>query len=151
IIYNHSTRPSIFRGQVTWHYRPLDHRLMAEAATHLLGEHDFTSFRAMSCQSKTPLRTIHQFTVQRREDLIILDVTANAFLHHMMRNMAGVLMTIGAYQKPVEWVNEVLAAKDRSLGSITAPPYGLYLVKVSYPERFGIVEPILGPLFLNGL
>ncbi len=148
VIYNHSIRPSLLRSNVTWQYRQLDHRLMQEAGQHLLGEHDFTSYRSVECQSKTPMRNITHLRVTRNDDLIIMDITANAFLHHMVRNIAGVLMAVGSGRKPVPWVHEVLLAKDRKLGAETAPPYGLYLVAVTYPHEFGITRGVTGPMFL---
>ena len=147
IIYNSSLRPALLRCNVTWQYQPLNHESMHEAAQLLLGEHDFTSFRSVECQSKTPMRHVKQVEVSRRGDLVIIDVTANAFLHHMVRNMAGVLMAVGAGKRPVTWVNEVLHAKDRKLGAETAPSYGLYLTHVTYPAEFGIAPAAAAPLF----
>jgi tRNA pseudouridine38-40 synthase len=113
-----------------------------------LGENDFTSFRSVECQSKTPMRNILDLQVSRSGELIVIDITANAFLHHMVRNIAGVLIAVGAGKHPVSWVPEVLAAKDRKLGAETAPPYGLYLVQVSYPKEFTVLQSSPGPLFL---
>lgn len=148
VIYNGAIRPGLLRSGVTWQYRQLDHRLMHEAGQILLGENDFTSFRSVECQSKTPMRTVHQLQVSRRGDLVMIDITANAFLHHMVRNIAGVLIAVGSGKHSVSWVAEVLNAQDRKLGAETAPPYGLYLVHVSYPEHFAIFQNNLGPLFL---
>ncbi|MCE3044109.1 tRNA pseudouridine(38-40) synthase TruA [Legionella sp. 16cNR16C] len=148
IIYNSSIRPALLRGNVTWQYRQLEHHSMQEAARFLLGENDYTSFRSVECQSNTPMRNIHTLEVTRNGDLVMIDITANAFLHHMVRNIAGVLIAVGTGKKPVEWVGEVLQAKDRRLGAETAPPYGLYLVNVSYPKEYGVIQGPLGPLFL---
>lgn len=148
VIYNASIRPALLRGNVTWQYRHLDHRIMAEAGKYLVGEHDYTSFRSVECQSNTPMRHISQLQVKRSGDLVMIDITANAFLHHMVRNIAGVLIAVGSGKKPVEWVKDVLQGKDRRLGAETAPPYGLYLVAVSYPKEFDIMQQPLGPLFL---
>jgi len=150
VIYNAPIRPGLLRCNVTWQYRQLDHRLMHEASQHLLGEQDFTSFRSVECQSKTPMRNVHSLQVTRKGDLILIDITANAFLHHMVRNIAGVLIAVGSGRKPVVWVNEVLLAKDRKLGAETAPPYGLYLVEVVYPSEFNVISGTNGPLFLLG-
>ena len=150
VIYNAPIRPSLLRSNVTWQYRPLDHRLMHEASQTLLGEQDFTSFRALECQSKSPVRTIYNLQVERNGDLIIIDVSANAFLHHMVRNIAGVLIAVGSGRRSVSWVSEVLAAKDRKLGAETAPPYGLYLIGVVYPPEFSVTQLITGPMFLVG-
>lgn len=149
VIHNTPVRPALLRSNVTWQYRQLDYKAMHEAAQHLVGEHDFTSFRSVECQSKTPMRRITQVSVKRKNDLIIMDICANAFLHHMVRNVAGVLMTVGAGRKPIAWVKDVLAAKDRKLGAETAPPYGLYLVGVTYPPEFDMIESISGPLFID--
>ena len=148
IIYNSPIRPALMRSNVTWQYRQLDNRLMQEASQLLLGENDFTSFRSVECQSNTPMRHVHHIDVTRRGDLVMLDITANAFLHHMVRNIAGVLIAVGSGKKPVPWVSEVLQAKDRRMGAETAPPYGLYLVNVSYPKEYGVLQSPLGPLFL---
>lgn len=150
IIYNSPIRPALLRSSVTWQYRQLDHKLMHLAGQCLLGENDYTSFRSVECQSHTPMRNIHQLEVTRTGDLIMIDITANAFLHHMVRNIAGVLIAVGSGKKAVSWVADVLAAKDRRLGAETAPPYGLYLVAVSYPAKFGTIQNNLGPLFLWG-
>jgi len=149
IIYNNSIRSSLLDGRVTWQYRPLDHELMHQAAQVLVGEHDFTSFRAMACQSKSPNRNVTELTVSRRGDCVIIDIKANAFLHHMVRNIAGVLIAIGSGKRPVSWAEEVLAAKDRSKGAETAPAYGLYFVDVTYPEEFNLPDVVPGPLLLN--
>jgi tRNA pseudouridine38-40 synthase len=120
---------------------------MHEAAQHLIGEHDFTSFRSVECQSNTPMRHVSNIVVSRNSDLLMIDITANAFLHHMVRNIAGVLIAVGSGKRPVAWVDEVLCAKDRRLGAETAPPYGLYLVEVNYPDEFGVLKSMPGPLF----
>lgn len=148
IIFNHHVPPTHLRHLVTWNYRPLDVDRMHRAAQALIGEHDFTSYRALECQSKSSNRNIHQFTVSRKGNLVVIDVTANAFLHHMVRNMVGVLTAIGTGRKPVEWAKEVLEIRNRSLGGVTAPAYGLYLVKVAYPEEFAMPDESPGPFFL---
>lgn len=150
VIFNSSIRPALMRSNVTWQYRRLDEKRMDDAAQCLIGEQDFTSFRSVECQSNTPMRHMYQCQVRRQGDFVIIDVTANAFLHHMIRNIAGVLMAVGSGRKEVGWVNDVLLAKDRTMGAETAPPYGLYLVEVTYPEEFGIVTPQSGPLFMLG-
>lgn len=152
VIDNTPVRPALLRSNVTWQYRQLDHRLMQQEAQVLIGEHDFTSFRSVECQSKTPMRCIHALQVIRRGDLVIMDVTANAFLHHMVRNIAGVLMAVGSGRKPLGWVQDVLLSKDRRLGAETAAPYGLYLVAVAYPSEFGVIKNKVGlPFLLDGL
>lgn len=149
VILNTPATSAIMPGGVTWQRYPLDERAMHEAGQVLLGELDFTSFRAVACQSRTPMRNIHFVDVSRRGDLVIIDIQANAFLHHMVRNIAGVLMAIGMGSKPVTWAEEVLLAKDRAVAAATAPPSGLYLVGVTYPDEFGLPQVNPGPYFLS--
>lgn len=148
IIYQSDIRPAILSNEVTWTYKTLDIRKMIEASECFVGTHDFTSFRAVGCQAKSPIRTILNFDVYQQGRYIILDVRANAFLHHMIRNFAGVLMTIGADEKPVIWAKEVLEAKDRTKGGITGPPDGLYFVHAEYPEEYALCNTCTGPHFL---
>ena len=119
---------------------------MQEAADYLIGEHDFSSYRAVACQSKSPVRTINSLTVSRVADKVTIDIEANAFLHHMVRNIAGVLITIGKGEMPSGWASEVLHHRDRTQGGVTAPPDGLYLVRVCYPQEFAIAENSTLPL-----
>ncbi|WP_339842894.1 tRNA pseudouridine(38-40) synthase TruA [uncultured Halopseudomonas sp.] len=151
VIYNDPVRPAHLAHEVTWNYRPLDMERMQLAAQALVGEHDFTSYRALACQAKSPVKQIHHLRLQRFGQFIVLDIRANAFLHHMVRNIAGVLMQIGCGERPIEWAGEVLAAADRAKGGLTAPAYGLYLVDVTYPERFRLPERYMGPHFLSAL
>ncbi len=140
VIYSRNVRPTFLARRTAWNYRPLDENRMAEASQFLLGEHDFSSYRAIGCQAKSPVRTIHQLDVSRKHELIFIDIEANAFLHHMVRNIAGVLMAIGAGERPVEWANEVLEHRDRTLGGVTAAPSGLYLTRVTYPDQFDLPQ-----------
>jgi tRNA pseudouridine38-40 synthase len=138
-IINHPIRPSLFRDYLTWVYRPLDEKIMHEAAQVLVGTHDFTSFRASECQAHTPIKNLHFIRVERVQEQVIITVQANAFLHHMVRNIAGVLIKVGtgfAPKDPVSWVTEVLEAKDRRAASATEKPNGLYLTHVFYPDKF---------------
>ncbi|WP_028239357.1 tRNA pseudouridine(38-40) synthase TruA [Stutzerimonas azotifigens] len=151
VIYNDQIRPAHLAEEVTWNHRPLDVERMRAAAACLVGTHDFSAFRAQQCQAKSPVKTIHHLELMQSGRLIVLDVRANAFLHHMVRNLAGVLMTIGAGERPVGWAQEVLAARQRKAGGVTAHPYGLYLVQVEYPEEFKLPVRYLGPHFLSGL
>lgn len=139
--------PAILHDQVTWSSHRLDVDLMKAGAAHLVGQHDFTSFRATQCQAKSPVRHVEYLHLARRGDLIVLEIRANAFLHHMVRNIVGVLMHVGAGFNSPDWVAEVLAARDRSAGGVTAKPFGLYLVAVDYPEAFGLPCCLPGPLF----
>jgi tRNA pseudouridine38-40 synthase len=138
VILNRSVRPTYLTQRVTHEYRPLDVERMLAAAHYLPGTHDFSSFRAMQCQAKSPVRTLRELTVTRHGEFIVIKAAANAFLHHMVRNLAGVLMDIGAGEKEPEWAREVLNARDRTLGGITASPDGLYLTAVEYPAHFDI-------------
>ena len=138
VIFNRHVRPAVLAGRVAFNFRRLDESRMRAAARYLLGEHDFNAYRALACQAKSPVRTVYRLDVTRRDELILIDIEANAFLHHMVRNIAGVLMTIGAGEQEPEWAKKVLDGRDRSLGGITAPPDGLYLMEVVYPEAFAL-------------
>ncbi len=148
IIYNHPIRPGLLRHQVTWHHRPLDINKMQLAADALLGKNNFNAYRSRSCQANSPVRTMHHLTIHQSGRLIVLDVAANAFLHHMVRNLAGVLMPIGAGLAEVGWAKQVLESQDRTQAGITARPNGLYLVNVGYPEACNLPKLPLGPFFL---
>jgi len=149
IIANTPVRPALLGGQIAWQRRALDHRLMHEAGRCLLGEQDFSAFRAAACQSTSPMRNVHSLEVSRRGSLVVVDIKANAFLHHMVRNIVGALMAVGVGQKPPDWVAAVLAGGDRTVAAETAAAAGLYLVEVEYPERFGLPATPLGPLLLE--
>lgn len=138
VILDRPVRPAVLRGRVTWECRPLDAGAMARAARSLLGEHDFSAFRAAGCQARNPVRTLQRLDVQRHGEYVVMEVRANAFLQHMVRNLAGVLMAIGAGREPEDWAARVLAGRDRRLGGVTAPPDGLYLTGVEYPDIFGL-------------
>jgi tRNA pseudouridine38-40 synthase len=148
VIYNHRLRNSILAKGVTHVYNELDHELMHEAAQHLVGKHDFSAFRAVNCQANTPTRTLTSINVSRFGDYIMIDVQANAFLHHMVRNITGSLLVIGNKEQPCDWMRTLLLAKDRTKAAATAKPFGLYLVHVTYPEEFNLPKIPLGPLFL---
>lgn len=138
LILNRAIRPTYLARRVTHEYRPLDVASMREAAQHLLGQHDFTSFRAAECQAKNPVRELRALDIVRRGDMIHIRAHANAFLQHMMRNIAGVLMTVGAGERAPSWTKQVLETRDRSAGGITAAPDGLYLMAVTYPDEMKI-------------
>lgn len=149
LIYSAPVKPALLSKGVTWTYKPLDIARMQQAADHLVGEHDFTSYRAIGCQAHSPVRDVREMNVYGAGDLIVIDVRANAFLHHMIRNFAGVLMKIGAGEAEPVWAKQVLEARDRTQGGVTAPPFGLYFVDVKYPERYRLPESELGPYFLT--
>ena len=138
IINNEPVRSALLANRATWEHRPLTVEYMQEATAYLQGEHDFTSFRALACQAKNPVRTITKFAVEREGDLVIIEVCANGFLHHMVRNLAGVLMSIGKREYPPEWAREVLARRDRAYGGVTAPAQGLYLMSVQYDSSYAL-------------
>jgi tRNA pseudouridine38-40 synthase len=138
LIHNRMTRSPLLDGRVTWIHRDLDVARMARAAAHLVGTHDFSSYRAQECQAKSPVKTVRHLTLQRRGELIELDIEADGFLHHMVRNIAGVLIAIGSGDQEIEWSKEVLEARDRSVGGVTAPPDGLYFIEPTYPAEFAI-------------
>ena len=138
VILNRRSRPAIARRRVAWEHQPLDAARMQAGADYLLGEHDFSSFRAAGCQAARPVRRILSLEVARRGELVIVDVAANAFLQHMVRNIAGVLVEIGKGRREPGWAREVLAARDRTVAAATAVPDGLYLSRVIYPSRFAL-------------
>lgn len=133
---NRLTRPAVLHRKVAWIYQPLNVELMQTGANFLLGEHDFSAYRGAGCQSKSPVRIVQHITVTRHEDFIVLAVCADAFLYHMVRNIAGVLIAIGAGQQPPQWAQQVLQSRDRRQGGITAPAEGLYLYDVDYPPAY---------------
>lgn len=145
VILNQFSRSALLDKRVTWNRYPLDEAKMHAAAQHLVGRHDFSSYRAVHCQAKSPVRTLHAIDVSRDGDFVYIDVHGEAFLHHMVRNFAGVLMEIGEGHKPVDWSREVLEYRDRTQGGVTAQPQGLYLAHVEYPEALGVEHPIRRP------
>ncbi|WP_412973221.1 tRNA pseudouridine(38-40) synthase TruA [Glaciecola sp. MF2-115] len=148
IIYNHPLRTAILNAGITHVYYPLDADKMHEAAQCLVGSNDFSSFRAANCQSHSPVRRMEEITVTRKGDYVIVEVAANAFLHHMVRNIVGSLVRVGTSEETVSWMKETLEAKDRKLAGTTARPNGLYLVNVVYPDEFDMPKSPFGPIFL---
>ena len=137
---NRGTRSALWRGRATWMHHPLDEQAMHRAAQCLVGTHDFSSYRALACQAKHPVRTIHRLNVSRQGEMVSIEVHANAFLHHMVRNIAGVLIAIGKGDQAESWAEEILALRDRTLGGVTAPPQGLYLTRVDYPDEYQLPQ-----------
>jgi len=146
IIYNHPIRPAILSTRVSWHYYPLDVEKMRLAGQFLIGEQNFNSFRSSQCNSKSPMRNVIDFTIQRQGDFVIMEIEANAFLHHMVRNIVGVLLKIGSGVREPNWMQEVLTAQNRRSAAETAPADGLYLIAVRYPEPYTF--PLTQPMFL---
>jgi tRNA pseudouridine38-40 synthase len=143
VLYLGVSRPALFADCLT-HYRlPLNVDLMQRAANHLLGLHDFTSFRAKDCQARTATRQLQCFNLKQYGAYLHIEVQADAFLKHMVRNLVGTLLAIGNGSRPVEWIDEVLQAQDRACAGITAPPNGLFLVDVGYPLGHDIPRPNL--------
>jgi tRNA pseudouridine38-40 synthase len=149
VIYNHPYRPALLNGQVTHHYAALDITKMQLAAEKLIGIHNFTSFRAVACQSNQPVRHVSHLTLTQHGQLIVLDIQANGFLHHMVRNIVGALLEIGEGLRPIEWIDHLLAVQDRKEAGITAPPDGLYFINAYYPDEFQLPNVPLGPVWLN--
>lgn len=140
-ILNRLERSALHRHRAWWVYTALDADAMHAAAQALIGEHDFSAFRAAGCRASTPNRNLTRCTVTRDGDWITLDVSANAFLQHMVRNITGTLVAVGDRSQPVSWVNDVLSSKDRTQAGIAAPPHGLTLVSVDYPQHMAIMSP----------
>lgn len=141
LILNRQARSALGARRVTWIHRPLDERSMGQAAALLQGEHDFSAFRAAQCQAKSPIRRLERLAVWRDGDWLFIEATANAFLHHMVRNIAGLLIVIGKGDAPPAWAAQVLQGRDRRLAAPTAPADGLYLWAVRYPEAFALPGP----------
>lgn len=141
VIHNQRVRSALLGGCTTMEHRPLDEKLMSVAGQYLLGENDFSSFRAAGCQSKTAWRNVRSLEVSREGELVFVDICANAFLHHMVRNITGLLLDIGAGMRAPEDAKQVLDARDRNKSGVTAPPHGLYLKRIEYPQGFNL--PVL--------
>ncbi len=138
VILNRPIRTALLRGRVTWECQRLDESTMQAAADYLLGEHDFSAYRARACQARNPVRTIYRLDVRRHGEVLLIDVVANGFLHHMVRNIVGMLMAVGKGKNRPAWALEVMESRDRTRAAITAPSDGLYLLGVDYPAHFGI-------------
>jgi tRNA pseudouridine38-40 synthase len=131
-------RPALLAGRVGWTHLPLDEERMLDAAVHLIGCHDFTAFRAAECQARTPVRELREISITRRGDLLLLELAANAFLQHMVRNIVGALVEVGSGRQEPTWMREVLNGRDRSRAAPTFAADGLYLAQVEYPPSFQI-------------
>ncbi len=136
VLYNHPVRSPLTHGRAGWVFRPLDAARMAEAAQALVGEHDFSAFRAAECQATSPVRQLHRIGVVRDGDRIVVTLRANAFLHHMVRNIVGSLIQVGIGNRPTEWIATLLASRQRELAAPTFSPDGLYLAAVDYDARW---------------
>jgi tRNA pseudouridine38-40 synthase len=141
IILNRYTRSALYQGRAAWICPPLAVEPMRAAARLLLGRRDFTSFRAQGCQARTPIRTLHRFDVWRSDDFVCMELEADAFLQHMVRNLAGTLIAIGGGTAPPAWAAAVLEQRDRRAAAATAPADGLYFLRVTYPQRYSFPTP----------
>jgi tRNA pseudouridine38-40 synthase len=140
LLYNHPVRSPLLAGRAGWVFRPLEIEPMRKAASYLLGTHDFSAFRAAECQARSPVKTMHEIRIERRGDLIVFTLRANAFLHHMVRNIVGSLIVAGNGNQPAEWLKQVLDGRDRSLAAPTFMPDGLYLGKIDYDGKWGLPQ-----------
>lgn len=140
LLLNHPVRPALLAGRVGWHHAPLDLDRMQAAARHLVGEHDFSSFRSSECQARSPVKILTRLDIGREGGLICVDASAGGFLHHMVRNLMGALVHIGKGGAEPGWMAELLAARDRTIAPPTFMPDGLYFAGVSYPAAFGIAS-----------
>ncbi len=141
VLFNRPVRPALLAGRVGWVFGELDETAMVRAAAALVGTHDFSAFRAAECQARSPVRELRAVDLARREDFLVFEFRANAFLHHQIRNMVGALVWVGLGRRPPEWVGEVLASRDRAQGAATFSPDGLYLAGVRYDAAFGLPDP----------
>ena len=141
LLLNRPQRPALWHGRAGWHHAPLDLAAMQAGAAHLLGEHDFSAFRAAECQAKSPVKLVRRAEVRRCGDFVVFDFAAGAFLHHMVRNMVGSLVYVGLGRQRPEWIGELLAVGDRRLAAPTFAAAGLYLVGVDYDPVWGLPPP----------
>ena len=140
LLINRATRSAIHAGKVGWFHTPLDVVLMQAAAQHLMGEHDFSAFRAVECQAKSPVKHLQQLDIRRHGEMLVFDVSADAFLHHMVRNIVGCLVYVGKGKYPPDWLADVLAGRERSFSAPTFAPDGLYLRRITYEAKWGLPQ-----------
>ncbi|CAH1070326.1 tRNA pseudouridine(38-40) synthase TruA [Candidatus Nitrotoga sp. 1052] len=140
LLINRSVRNAMQHGKAGWFHAPLNVEKMCEAAQYLLGEHDFSALRAAECQAKSPIKNLAQLDIQKQGDTIIFDLSANAFLHHMVRNIVGCLVYIGKGKHPPQWMREVLEGQERSLAAPTFAPDGLYLRRITYDAKWDLPQ-----------
>jgi tRNA pseudouridine38-40 synthase len=140
LLINRATRSAIHARKVGWFHAPLDVAAMQAAAQHLLGEHDFSAFRAAECQAKSPVKNLNQLDISRQGERLVFDVSADAFLHHMVRNIVGCMVYVGKGKYPPDWLAEVLASRERSRAAPTFAPDGLYLRRIQYEAKWGLPQ-----------
>lgn len=146
LLHNHAVRSPLLAGRAGFTHRPMDVERMRAAVPALIGEHDFSTFRAAHCQAKTPVKRMHEIRIERHGDLIVFTLRASAFLHHMVRNLVGSLVYIGSGRQEPEWLGQLLAAKDRSQAAPTFMPDGLYLADIEYDDQWGLPQESARPL-----
>ena len=144
-ILNRAIRPALHARYVTWERRPLDAALMHQAAQALIGEHDFSAFRTVACQARTPTRCVREISVARDGEDIVIDIQANAFLHHMVRNIVGSLLPVGRGDEPALWISQLLAGRDRAVAGPTAPSSGLTFLGPLFPQDCGLPDEVTLP------
>ena len=149
VFYENAVRPAVMNEKVTWTRYQLNRRSMEEASQFLIGEHDFSSFRSAQCQAHSPVREVKSVVFFQSGPFWVMEIYANAFLHHMVRNIAGVMIDIGREAKPANWMRQVINLRDRTQSAPTASPNGLYLVDVDYPDTFNIPKAFIGPDFIS--
>lgn len=146
VLYNAPIRAPLLVGRCGWVFRPLELERMQAAAAYLIGAHDFSAFRSSQCQARSPLRTMHELRIERQAQIVVFTLRANAFLHHMVRNIIGSLILVGSGKQPPQWLGELLQQRDRRLAAPTFMPDGLYLAKVEYDTKWQLPqEPELFP------
>jgi tRNA pseudouridine38-40 synthase len=151
LLLNRPERPGLHAGRVGWHHRPLDVERMRAAAEPLLGRHDFSAFRAAECQARSPVKELRQAAIERRAELLLFEFAADAFLHHMVRNLVGALVKVGDGSRPVEWMQQLLQGRDREVAAPTSAAGGLYLTAVEYEAQWHLPAPagrVLPPVVL---
>jgi tRNA pseudouridine38-40 synthase len=138
LLLNRSERPGVHSSRVGWYHRPLDIERMRAAVAHLVGSHDFSAFRAAECQALSPVKHLRRACIERSGDLLVFEFAADAFLHHMVRNIVGCLVKVGDGTRTPQWLAQLLASRDRTLAAPTFPPDGLYLASVRYDAVWGL-------------
>jgi tRNA pseudouridine38-40 synthase len=140
LLVNRPTRSAIHAGKAGWFHAPLDLAAMQQAARCLLGEHDFSAFRASQCQAKSPVKHLRQLDIRQQGEMLVFDLSAEAFLHHMVRNIVGCLVYVGKGKYPPDWLAEVLESRERSRAAPTFAPDGLYLRRIKYEAKWGLPQ-----------
>ncbi|WP_293776876.1 tRNA pseudouridine(38-40) synthase TruA [uncultured Oxalicibacterium sp.] len=148
VLYNHPVRSPMLAARAGWVFRPLDLARMQEAANHLIGQHDFSAFRSSQCQANSPIKTMQEIRIEQNGNMFLFTLQANAFLHHMVRNILGSLIVVGVGNQTPEWLKTVLDGRDRALAAPTFMPDGLYLAKIDYDPKWGLPqEEFINPLW----